>query len=69
MKDDNGKIVKVAYPGQAVHISGFKEFPEVGSPLYVVDDHKEANIIVDTLKKRKEQEERTCNFKKKEARD
>lgn len=57
MKDDNSKIVKIAYPGQAVHVSGFKHFPEVGSPLYVVDDHKEANIIVDTLKKRKEQEE------------
>ena len=57
MKDDNSKIVKIAYPGQAVHVSGFKHFPEVGSPLYVVDDHKEANIIVDTLKRRKEQEE------------
>jgi len=64
MKDDNGKIVKVAYPGQAVHISGFKEFPEVGSPLYVVDDHKEANIIVDTLKKKRNKKRPLSCWKK-----
>jgi len=52
MKDDNGKNVNKAFPGQAVHVSGFKSFPDVGSPLYVVDDHREAQMIVDTLKKR-----------------
>ena len=57
MKDDNGRVVKQAYPGQAVHISGFKEFPEVGSPLYSVKNHREANIIVTTLQKRTQQEE------------
>ena len=57
MKDDNGKPIKEAFPGQAVHIGGFKAFPEVGSPLYVVEDLKEANMIVDTLKTRQKQEE------------
>ena len=52
MKDDNGKPIKEAFPGQAVHIGGFRAFPEVGSPLYVVEDLKEANMIVDTLKTR-----------------
>ena len=52
MKDDNGRVIKEAYPGQAVHISGFKDFPEVGNPLYAVENHKEANIIVSTLKMR-----------------
>jgi hypothetical protein len=36
-----------------VHIGGFKEFPEVGNPLYSVDDMKEAKMIVDTLTQRK----------------
>jgi len=49
MKDDNGRMVKEAYPGQAVHVGGFKEFPEVGSPLYAVADQKEAGIIISTL--------------------
>jgi len=31
-------------------MGGFKEFPEVGNPLYVVANHREANIIVSTLK-------------------
>ena len=57
MKDDNGRNVKQAFPGQAVHLEGFKMFPEVGNPLYVVENHKEANMIVDTLKKRYAQEE------------
>jgi len=52
MKDDNGRVVQLAYPGQAVHIGGFKAFPEVGNPLYAVENHKEANIIVSTLSKR-----------------
>jgi len=49
MKDDSGRNIQIAYPGQAVHIGGFKHFPEVGHPLYVVENHKEANIIVQTL--------------------
>ena len=40
-----------------MHIGGFRAFPEVGSPLYVVEDLKEANMIVDTLKTRSKQEE------------
>jgi translation initiation factor IF-2 len=36
MKDDNGRNIKEAFPGQAVHLEGFKQFPEVGNPLYVV---------------------------------
>ena len=57
MKDDNGRVIEQAFPGQAVHIGGFKAFPEVGSPLYAVANHKEANIIVSTLTKRAQQEE------------
>ena len=57
MKDDGGRVVQQAFPGQAVHIGGFKEFPEVGNPLYAVEGHKEANIIVSTLKQREKQNE------------
>lgn len=46
MRDDSQRMVMEAYPGQAVHIGGFKSFPEVGNPLYVVRDSKETNIIV-----------------------
>ena len=49
MKDDNGRNVLEAFPGQAVHIGGFKNFPEVGNPLYAVENHREANMIVTTL--------------------
>jgi len=38
-------------------MGGFKTFPEVGNPLYVVANHKEANIIVSTLNTRAQQEE------------
>jgi hypothetical protein len=31
--------------------------PDVGHPLYVVDNHKEANMIVQTLQHRATQEE------------
>lgn len=54
MKDDFGRNIQQAFPGQAVHLAGFKHFPEVGNPLYVVKDHHEANIIVNTLQKREE---------------
>lgn len=56
MRDDSGRNIMQAFPGEAVHIGGFKHFPEVGNPLYVVENHKEANIIVQTLTKRAEQE-------------
>ena len=45
MMNDKGQSVKEAYPGEAVHISGFKHFPDVGNPLYVVKDSKEAHLI------------------------
>ena len=56
MMNDKGQIVKEAYPGEAVHISGFKHFPDVGNPLYVVKDSKEAHFIVQRVNKRAEQE-------------
>ena len=34
--NDMGKQLKEAYPGEAVHLTGFKSMPEVGNPLYVV---------------------------------
>lgn len=40
-----------------MHIGGFKSFPEVGNPLYVVENHKEANMIVSTLQQRARDEE------------
>lgn len=46
MKDDNQKMINEAFPGQAVHLVGFKHLPDVGHPLYVVENHKEANMIV-----------------------
>lgn len=36
MMNDRFEQIKVAYPGEAVHVGGFKHFPEVGNPLYVV---------------------------------
>jgi translation initiation factor IF-2 len=46
IKDDDGKNISEAFPGQAVHIGGFKVVPEAGNPLYCVENHKEANMIV-----------------------
>ena len=34
--------MRLAYPGEAVHIVGFKHFPDVGNPLYVVKSIEEA---------------------------
>ena len=56
MVNDEGKQVKEAYPGQAVNLGGFKSFPEVGLPLYSVDDHDEAQFIVNTIRQRRERE-------------
>ena len=36
MTNDKGAYIKEAYPGEAVHVVGFKAFPDVGNPLYVV---------------------------------
>jgi translation initiation factor IF-2 len=36
MMNDKGQQINEAYPGEAVYIGGFKHFPDVGNPLYVV---------------------------------
>ncbi len=46
MLNDKRQPVKEAYPGEAVHMVGFKEFPEVGNPLYVVSNLEEARFII-----------------------
>ncbi len=46
MINDRGQPVKEAYPGEAVYVGGFKHFPDVGNPLYVVRDSKEASFII-----------------------
>ncbi len=46
MLNDKGVAVKQAYPGEAVHMVGFKGFPDVGSPLYVVKSTEEARFII-----------------------
>ena len=50
MMNDVGQLVKEAYPGEAVHLSGFKEHPEVGNPLYVVSSKEESRFIVHRIK-------------------
>jgi hypothetical protein len=45
-----------AYPGEAVHILGFKHVPEVGRPLYAVKTHDEAVFIAEKIKIRRERE-------------
>lgn len=56
MMNDKGEPVKKAYPGEAVHLIGFKHFPEVGNPLYVVQSTSEARFIIDKVKHRAEVE-------------
>lgn len=56
MKNDQGKNVKIAYPGEAVHLAGFKSFPEVGSPLYACKDHDETVFISSRIKIRRDKE-------------
>lgn len=46
MLNDRGEPVKIAYPGQAVHLRGFKHNPDVGNPLYVVRTPEEARHII-----------------------
>jgi len=48
--------VKEAYPGEAVYVTGFKMFPEVGNPLYVVESFDEARFIIQKVKHRAELE-------------
>jgi translation initiation factor IF-2 len=45
MIDDNNKIVQQAFPGTAVHVSGFKHVPEAGFTFNVVNNSDEANYI------------------------
>lgn len=52
MVNDLGQNVKEAFPGQAVHIGGFKHFPEVGNPLYVVKSPAEVRFIIDRMTQR-----------------
>ena len=52
MMNDMGQQVKDGYPGEAVHITGFKEIPEVGNPLYAVKTSEEAKFIVNRIKQR-----------------
>ncbi len=44
--------MKEAYPGEAVHVVGFKHFPDVGNPLYVVSGTDEARFIVSRVQHR-----------------
>ena len=48
--NDLGWAVQEAYPGEAVHVRGFKHFPEVGNPLYAVKDLAEAKFIIKRIK-------------------
>lgn len=51
MKNDLGETVDVAYPGQAVEITGFKNIPQTGSMLCVVENSKVAeNLALDRIK-------------------
>lgn len=52
--NDIGQHVKEAYPGEAVHITGFREMPEVGNPLYVVKSLEESKFIISRIKQRAE---------------
>ena len=57
MKNDSGMNIKEAFPGQAVHLGGFRHFPDVGSPLYACQDHEEAQFISNKIKQRRDREE------------
>lgn len=54
MMNDRGETVKIAYPGEAVHMVGFKHFPDVGNPLYVVTTPEEAKFIINKKQHRDE---------------
>ena len=50
--NDMGQTVKEAYPGEAVHMTGFKTMPEVGNPLYVVNSLEESRFIISRIRQR-----------------
>lgn len=52
MANDHNQPVKEAFPGEAVHVVGFKHFPDVGNPLYVVSGTDEARFIVSRVQHR-----------------
>ena len=50
--NDIGEHVTEAFPGEAVHITGFKEIPEVGNPLYAVRSVEESKFIISRIRQR-----------------
>ena len=52
LMNDVGTQTKEAYPGEAVHMTGFKEIPDVGNPLYVVRTQEESNFIINRIRQR-----------------
>lgn len=50
MKNDQGMNIAFATPGQAVHLGGFRHFPDVGSPLYACENHEEASFIANRIR-------------------
>lgn len=56
MTNDKGQMVREAYPGEAVHVVGFRQFPDVGNPLYVVKSTEEARFIISKVKHRQDVE-------------
>ena len=52
MKNDKGLSVQKAFPGEAIHLTGFKHLPDVGNPLYVVSNCEEAKFIINQIKHR-----------------
>ena len=56
MTDDMGRRVSSAVPGQAVEVSGFNHFVQVGETFYVVKNEKSARKLL--LERKKEKEER-----------
>ena len=50
LMNDMGKHIAEAFPGEAVHMTGFKEIPDVGNPLYVVKNQEESNFIISRIK-------------------
>lgn len=51
MKNDNGKDIKEAYPGQAIEIIGFKTIPQTGSLLSITDQKIAIQIAEERIKK------------------
>lgn len=52
--DDNGQQIKQLFPGQSGRVSGFKEIPDPGFPLYKVQDVNQAKYLVTLRQKRQE---------------